>query len=140
MSELVKLQYIIMYLMEIEVGGDHVGVVLVGRVLNGAEIVYFHIPRHNDHAARMLTGGTLDRRVAYSRRKPRFLRLVKGLAVVLCIVPHITERRFFGNGSYSSCLENVFGAEQLLSVAVDIRLHLARKVLIYIRHLVAVEP
>ena len=46
--------------MEVEVGGDDIGIRVVRRVLDRAEILGLVIVRYDDHAARMLPGRSFD--------------------------------------------------------------------------------
>ena len=63
-AELVKLQYGIVHRTEVEVRRLHIAFGIVGRVLNGGEIVYIIFVRHDYHSARVLTRGALNSRTA----------------------------------------------------------------------------
>ena len=49
-----------MNLVEIVVGGHPSGVRIIGRELNGSEVISFHAFGDDNDTARMLTGGTFD--------------------------------------------------------------------------------
>ena len=60
MAQFVQLEQGIVQVLELEVGGQQTARHIVRRVLDGAEIVRLIGIRHDDHAAGMLAGGTLD--------------------------------------------------------------------------------
>ena len=56
----IQLQEVVLHGVVFKVGGDDVRMGIVRRVLDWAEIIDFFVARDDHHAARMLTGGTLD--------------------------------------------------------------------------------
>ena len=62
MSQYVQLQQVFVYLVIVEMGGDDVGLRVVGRVLYGTELIYLMIVRDYYYSSRMLSGGALDSR------------------------------------------------------------------------------
>ena len=63
--------------MEVEVGGNHVRVGGIRRMLNRCEVVNFILIGHNHHASRMLAGGPFNPGAALG--KTQLLRLVDNL-------------------------------------------------------------
>ena len=55
MTELVELSDGIMDRMEIKVSRNIIRITLIGRMLNGTEVIDLHTARNNDHSAGMLT-------------------------------------------------------------------------------------
>ena len=117
--------------------GDGALIRVIRRVLDGRELINLMIVRHNDHAARMLAGGALDAGAA--ARKPLLLSFVQNQAPFLRIFFHEAIGRFFRHRGDCAGLEHILRAEQLLRIAVGLRLELAGEVQVDIRLLIAVE-
>ncbi len=60
MTQLVQLEQGVVEVLELEVSGQQAARHIVRRVLDGAEVIDLIGIRHDDHAAGMLAGGTLD--------------------------------------------------------------------------------
>lgn len=123
--------------MEVEVGGNDVGVRVVRRMLRGAKILQHVIVRHDDHAAGMLTGGALDTGTA--AREAVDLRLAVIQPPLLHIPADIAERGLIRHGGDGTSLEHVIAAEQRFGVFMRAGLVFTREVQIDIRRLIAVE-
>ena len=69
----VQLEKVVLHLVIVEVGGDDVGVRVVGRMLDGTEIVDLPVLGDDHHAAGVLAGGPADPGAAQGQTV--FLRL-----------------------------------------------------------------
>ena len=137
MPQLVELADGIVNRVEVEVRGDVVGVLVVGRVLHRAEIVNLHPARHNNHAARVLAGGALDAGAAGGQAQ--LLRAVQHRPLLLGVFADKADGRFIRHGGDGTGLKHVVLAEQRFRVAVGVALILAGEVQVDIRRFVAVE-
>ena len=136
-AELVELADRVMDGMEVEVRRNVVGILVVGRVLHGAEIVDLIPLRYDNHAAGMLARGALDAGAADGQ--PLFLRTVQRDAAFLRVFLHEANGSLVRHGGNGAGLEHVVLAEERLRVAVGAALVFAGKVQVDIRRLVAVE-
>ncbi len=59
MSEVVQLEYGVVYRIEIKMGCYYIGIGVIGRALYGCKFLDFILVRHNNHAAGMLPGRAL---------------------------------------------------------------------------------
>ena len=137
MPELVELADRVVNRVEVEVGRDVVGILVVGRVLHRAEVVDLLALRDDDHAARVLARRALD--AGAGDRKALFLRLVQRAPALLGVFFHVAERGLVRDRGDRAGLKDVLAAEQRLGVAVRAALVLAGEVEVDIRRLVAVE-
>ena len=136
-AQLVQLEQGVVQVLELEMGGQQTARHVICRVLDGTEIVDLVGVRHNDHAAGVLAGGTLDAGAA--QRQAVFLGVVHGALPLVQILFNVTISGFILNTGHRAGLEHVGLAEQLLGVAVHIGLVLAGEVQVDIRFLIAVE-
>ena len=60
MAQHIQLQQVVLHGVVFKVRSDDIGVRVVRRVLDRAEIVDLHIAGNDDHTAGVLTGGALD--------------------------------------------------------------------------------
>ena len=123
MAQFVQLEQGIVQVFEFEVGGQQAARHVIGRVLDGAEIVDLVGIRHNDHAAGMLAGGTLD--AGSAQRQAVLFRVVDRSPPLIQILFDVTVGRLVLNTGDGTGLEHVGLAEQLFRVAVDVGLILA---------------
>ena len=137
MTQLVQLEQGVVEVLELEVSGQQAARHIVRRVLDGAEVIDLIGIRHDDHAAGMLAGGTLDAGTA--QRQAVLFRVVDRSPPLIQILFDVTVGRLVLNTGDGAGLEHVGLAEQLFRVAVDVGLVLAREVQVNIRLLVAVE-
>ena len=137
MAQFVQLEQGVVQVLELEVGGQQAARHVICRVLDGAEIVDLVGVRHNDHAAGVLTGGTLDAGAA--QRQAVFLGVVDGALPLVQILFNVAVGGFILNTGHRAGLEHVGLAEQFLGVAVHVGLVLAGEVQVDIRFLIAVE-
>ena len=136
-AQLVQLEQGVVEVLELEVSGQQAARHIVRRVLDGAEVIDLIGIRHDDHAAGMLAGGTLDAGTA--QRQAVLFRVVDRSPPLIQILFDVTVGRLVLNTGDGAGLEHVGLAEQLFRVAVDVGLILAREVQVNIRLLVAVE-
>ena len=136
-AQLVQLQQRIVKIFKFEVSGKHTLFLIVGGVLDGAEILNFVHIRHNHHATRVLAGGSLHAGAPLG--EPVLLRPVHDAAPLFQIFFHITVGGFILQAGHSTRLEHKLLAEQLLGIPMHIALVLAGEVQVDIRLLVAVE-
>ena len=111
---------------------------VVGRMLDGDELLNLIFLRQNDHARRVLTRRALHADAA--QRQPVHLRLRKRQIPLLAVFLDIAVSRLIRQRADGSRAIAVSLAEQLLDVGVRARLIHAREVQVDIRHLVALEP
>ncbi len=137
MAQLVQLEQGVVQVLELEMGGQQTARHVIRRVLDGAEIVDLIGVRHNDHAAGVLAGGTLDAGTA--QRQAVLLGVVHGALPLVQILFNVTISGFILNTGHRAGLEHIGLAEQLLGVAVHVGLVLAGEVQVDIRFLIAVE-
>ena len=116
---------------------DPLGVLVVSRVLHGAEVPDLVLLRDNDETARMLAGRALD--IDAAGREPVFLGLADGYLALGEILFDVAVGRFFRDRADGSGSENMVGAEHLDAVGVRARLILAREVEVDIRDFIAAE-
>ena len=133
----VQLENGVVQRVKIEVGGDDVRIDVVRRMLDRGKIEHIVIIRHNDHAARVLTGGALDPGAAFAQAV--FLRFMQGHSPLVQVVFYITIGGLIGKRTGGPRLKDVSLSEQLLGVLVCLRLVLTGKVQVNIRRLVPVE-
>ena len=136
-TQLVQLEQGVVEVLELEVSGQQAARHIVRRVLDGAEVIDLIGIRHDDHAAGMLARGTLDAGAA--QRQAVLFRVVDRSPPLIQILFDVTVGRLVLNTGDGAGLEHVGLAEQLLRVAVDVGLILAREVQVNIRLLVAVK-
>ena len=137
MSQLVKLQYRVVQILELKVSGDRVGVGVVRRMLHGAEVVYLVFLRNDNYAARVLTRSPLDADAA--AYKALHLGAAHGYALALKILCNVAECGLIGKSADGAGAESVTLTEKRFGVFVYIALNVAGEVKVYIRHLIAVE-
>ena len=136
-AQFVQLEQRVVEVFELEVGGQQAARHVIGRVLDGAEIVDLVGVGHDDHAAGMLAGGALDAGAA--QRQAVLLGVVDRSPPLFQIFFDVAIRRFVLNAGHGAGLEDVGLAEQLFGVAVDVGLVLAGEVQVDIRLLVTVK-
>ena len=116
---------------------DPVRVLVVRRVLHGAEIPDLVLLRDDDKAARVLARGALDAHTACS--KAVFLCLADGHIALGQIFFRVPVGRFLGHRADGACTEHMVRAEHLHAVRVRARLILAGKVEVDIGDFVTAE-
>ena len=136
-TQFVQLEKSIVEVFELEVGGQQAARHVIGRVLDGAEVVDLVGVGHDDHAAGVLAGGALDAGAA--QRQAVLLGVIDRSPPLFQIFFDVAIRRFVLDAGHGAGLEDVGLAEQLFGVAVDVGLVLAGEVQVDIRLLVAVK-
>ena len=136
-SELVKLQYSVVKIRELEMRRDYIRIWVVSGMLNRCEIVYFIFRRNNYDSAGVLSRCALDSdklsyHMGYFRLRNFNLSLFKILA-------YITPRRLIGKSAYRSRSENVALTEKLFRVFMNLTLHITREVKVDIGGFITVE-
>ena len=137
MSQYVQLQQVFVYLVIVEMGGDDVGLRVVGRVLYGTKLIYLMIVRDYYYSSRMLSGGALDSRTMLS--KPVSLIFVYRNPLLLIKLSHISVSSLICDSSHRTGLENILFSEYRTDILMGYGLILSGKVKIYIRFLIAVK-
>ena len=137
MTQNVQLQQVRIYLMIIEVSGDHSGGCIVGRMLDRAELKDLMVVRADYNAAGMLTCGPLH--AGAVRSQSVRLILVDGNPPLLEVFHYVAEGGLVRHRAYGACLEHVLFAEDIAYVAVGHRLVFAGEVKVDIRLFVPVE-
>ena len=136
-AQLVQLEQGVVEVLELEMRREQTARHIIRRVLDGAEIVDLVGIGHNHHAAGVLSGGALDTGAAQGQAV--LLGVVDGPAAGLQILFDVAVGGLVLNAGHCTRLEHIGLAEQLLGVAVDVGLILAREVQVDIRLLVSVE-
>ena len=138
MAQHIQLQQVVLHRVVLKVRGDDIGVGIIRRVLDRAEIVNLHIAGNDDQTAGVLTGGTLDAHTALGQ--PVVLRRRRrGCPAPPDTFSHSQRRsfpprcRWFRHGTHGSRRTVQYG------IAVGLGLIFAGEVQIDIRHLVAAK-
>ena len=137
MTEHVKLEKIFFHRVVFKVRRNPLGVLIVRRMLDGAEVPDFVFLRNDDQTARVLPGGALD--VDAAGGKPVFFRLGDGLVPLRQVLFCVAVGRFLCNSADRARAEDVRLAEHLHTVSVRLGLIFAREVEVDIGDLVAAE-
>ena len=136
-AQTVQLDQNVMHGVEVEMGGVEVGIEVIRRVLHGGELADVVLLGHDDHAARVLTGGLLH---ALAAGGEAFLLGVAGLdAPLLEVLGHVAVSGLFRQTGNGASAEDVILAEELFHVMVGAVLIFAGEVQVDIGHLVALE-
>ena len=90
-------------------GGDDIGVWIIGRVLHWTEIVDLIVIGNNDHDTGMLASGALDTSAALNQ--PVFLSIGDSLAALLQEMLNIAKSGLILNGTNSTCFEHMVTAK-----------------------------
>ena len=125
-TEDVQLENGIVKILELKMGGDNIGIRLIGRMLHRSEIVYIILLRHDDNAAGMLASGTFRTKAATDQ--PFHLRTVDGNTFILQEVGGIAEGSLIRQGTDGAGLERLSCTEQHLCELMGIRLYVAGEV------------
>ena len=133
----VQLEQIGLHGVIFEMGGDNVGIRVIGRVLHRAEIVDLLVLGDDHHAAGVLSGGPFDPGTALGQ--PQHLRLGGGLASFLQVLFYVAEGGLFRYRADGARPEHVGLSKELKGMAVGAGLVLAGEVQVDIGHLVAAE-
>ena len=137
MAELVELQYRIVKIRELEVGGDYIRVRVVCGVLYGSEVVYLVLLGYNDDAAGVLTCGTLDTYKLCNHM--RGLGLGYLYLALLEVFAYISPCGLIGKSTDGSRTEHVSFTEELLGVFMNSTLYVTREVKVDIRGFITLE-
>ena len=121
-SENIQFEDGIMEGMEVEVGGDNVRIRVIRRMLHRSEVIDLVVIGHNNHAARMLTGGALDTGTAQGQAL--FFIAVHMEPPLLIVAAHIAKGCLFRHSGDGSRLEHMEGTEQLLGIFTGSYTHL----------------
>ena len=138
MAQHIQLQQVVLHGVVFKVRSDDIGVGIIRRVLDRAEIVDLHIAGNDDHTAGVLTGGALDAHTALGQ--PVDLRRRSVDAPLLQILFRIAKGGLFRHGAHCSGTEHMALAEQLKGIAVGLGLIFTGEVQIDIRHFLAAKP
>ena len=90
-------------------GGDDIGVWIIGRVLHWAETVDLIVIGNNDHATGMLASGALDTGAALDQSI--FFGIGDSLAALLQEMLNIAKSGLILNGTNSTCFEHMVTAK-----------------------------
>jgi hypothetical protein len=115
-SQNVQLDQNIVHGREVKVRGDGLGGHIVGRVLNGCELIDFILLRQDDHARGMLSRCALD--ACDSSRQTLLLRIAQAQPSLLGVLENITVCGLVRNRADGSRAVAVFRTEELLDVVV----------------------
>ena len=137
MPENIELYELIVQRVEIKMGRDGACVILVGGMLNGAEIEYFIILRDYNYAAGVLTGGLFDSQT--SLNKAVDFRFGFMQTVFFAIVLDVTVNRFILHAGDGPRTEGMPFAEHFFREMMRDRLIVSRKIEVYIGGLIALE-
>ena len=135
--EFVQLTDGIMDGMKVKVRSDIIRVLIICRVLYGAEIIDLIALWHHYHATGMLAGRPFD--AGAPLRQAQLLGTVVDNALFLLIFFHIADSRFIRYGSDGAGLKHVVLTKERLCVAVRTALIFAGEVEIDIRGFIAVK-
>ena len=114
MTEVIKLQNCVMKRMEVKVSRGLPLCCVIGRILNGGEVLRLKSVRNNNHSARMLTGRALDTGAADC--EPCLLRTGNLSSPFVKVLFDEAECRFIRNRSDCTRLENMGRAEKLFGI------------------------
>jgi len=131
----IQLEEVVLHAVVFKVGGDGVAVGVVGRVLDGGEVLHIHVIRHDHQPAGVLAGGAADTHTAQGQ--PVQLRVGGRLALLLQIFLHHAEGGLFRQRADRTRTEHLGLAEHLDGVLVGAGLVFAGEVQVYIRHFAA---
>ena len=106
-------------------------------MLHRAKIINRHIRRHNDHAAGMLAGGTLD--TGTTLGQPFNLGLVIDLSLFFRIFADIAVSGLIRYGCNRAGLKHTAFTEQRFGIFMGTRLVFAGKIQVDIRHFIALK-
>ena len=109
MAQLIQLTYVVVYGVEIEVGGYIRRVLLIGRVLYWAEIVDLHASWNYYHAAGMLARGALHAGTAQGQ--PLLFGLMQCAVPLFSIALYISVGCFLLYAGYGPRFKHVVPAE-----------------------------
>ena len=132
-AQLVQLEEVCLHAVVLKMRGDDVGVGVVRRVLDRAEVGDVLVLGDDHKAARVLARGALDAHKA--QRQAVFLRLGGLDAPLLEILFHIAVGGLLGQGADGASPEHMVGAEERLGIFVGLGLVLAGEVQVDIRRL-----
>ena len=133
----IELQEVFLHGVIFKMRRDPFGVLVVRRVLHGAEVPDLVLLRNDDEAAGVLAGRALD--VDAAERQPVLLRLGDGLIALRQVFFRVAVGRFFRDGADGARAEDMGLAEHLHTVGVRLGLIFAGEVEVDIRDLVAAE-
>ncbi len=133
----VELQEVFLHGVIFKMRRDPFGVLVVRRVLHGAEVPDLILLRDDDEAAGVLAGRALDADAA--ERQAVLLRLGDGLIALRQVFFRVAVGRFLCDGADGARAEDMGLAEHLHTVGVRLGLIFAREVQVDIGHLVAAE-
>ena len=109
MAQLVQFEQGVVQILELEVGGQQAARHVIGRVLDGAEVVDLVGVGHDDHAAGVLAGGALDAGAA--QRQAVLLGVVDRSPPLIQIFFDVAIRRFVLDAGHGAGFEDVGLAE-----------------------------
>ena len=136
-SQFVQLEQVFVNGVILEMRRDDFRIRIVCRMLYRTEVVNIDFLRHDDNAARMLTGVSADTRAALDQAV--FLR-ASDFHLALChVFFDVSVCGFFRNRADGSRAEYMVMPEQLAGVPVNGRLIFTGEVQVNIRHLIAIE-
>ena len=133
----IQLQEVGLHGVVFEVGGDDIGVRVIGGMLHRAEVVDLFVLGDDHHAAGVLAGGPLHAGAALGQAQ--HLRPVGGLAPLFHVLLHIAEGGLLRHRSDGARAEHMVLAEELEGAAVGAGLVFAGEVQVDIGDLVAAE-
>ena len=131
----VQLQQVVLHAVVFKMGGDGVGVLGVGGMLHGGEILHIHVVGDHHQAAGVLAGGAADPHAALGQAV--HLGAAGGEAPLVQVFADKAEGGLFRQGADGAGPEHLGLAEHLDGVAVGPGLVLAGEVQVDIRHLAA---
>ena len=134
-SQHIQLQQVVLHTVILKMGGHRIGILGIGRMLNGSKVLHIHIVGNNHQTAGVLTGGTAHTHAAL--RQAVRLRVAGIDTALLQILLHEAESRLFRQSTDGTGTEHLCFAEHLDSVAVGAGLVFAGEVEVDIGHLTA---
>ena len=137
MAQHIQFQEVFLHGMVFKVGGNLIGVGVVGRVLDRAEVPNLIFLGNDHQAAGVLARGPADAHAA--RSQASLLGPGRRLAPFGQVFFHVAEGGFFRHGANGACPENVGFSEHFNTVGVGFCLIFSGEVQVDIRHLVAAE-
>ena len=133
MAQLIELEEVVLHAVIFKMGCDDVGVRVVRRVLDRAEVGDILVLRNDDQAAGMLAGGALDAHQTGSQAV--FFGAGSLDTPLFKILLDIAVGGLLGQGPDGAGAENVVRAEERLSILMGLGLILTREVQVDIRGL-----
>ena len=137
MAQHIQLQQILLHGVVFKMGGDLIGIGIIGRMLHWAEVPNLIFLGNNNQTAGVLSRSTAHTHTAGSQAG--FFGLGGGLITLLQVLFYIAESGFLRHGADGTGTEHMGRAEHGNTVLMSLRLIFTGEIQVNIRHLIAAE-